>query len=90
MIVEALINLITGIIKLLAIPFNILPDTPQVLRDSVDYYFNVVFNNLDFLNFFVHVDTLKAVALIAIIIWTVDHTYSLLIWIIHKLPLSIN
>lgn len=90
MIIEALINLITVIIKLLAIPFNILPDTPQVLRDSVGYYFNVIFNNLDFLNFFVHVDTLKAVSLIAIIIYTLDKTYSLLLWIIHKLPLSIN
>lgn len=90
MIIEALINLITVIIKLLAIPFNILPDTPQVLRDSVGYYFNVIFNNLGFLNFFVHVETLKSVAIIAIIIYTLDKTYSLLIWIIHKLPLSIN
>ena len=90
MIIEVLINLITVIIKMLALPFSILPDTPQVLRDSVGYYFNIVFNNLDFLNFFVHVDTLKAVALIAIIIWTLDKTYSLLIWIIHKLPVSIN
>lgn len=90
MIVEALINAITGVIKLLVLPFNILPDTPQALRDSVDYYFNLVFDNLDFLNFFVNVSTLKAVALIAIVIWTVDKTYSLLIWIIHKLPIGIN
>lgn len=90
MIVEALINLITVVIKLLAIPFNILPDTPEALVAAVDKYMDLVFNNLDFISFFVNVDTLTNVALIAIVIWTLDNTYSLLIWIIHKLPISIN
>ena len=90
MIIEALINLITVVIKLLAIPFNILPDTPDQLKTAVDYYMNIIFNNLDFISFFVNVDTLKIVALVAIAIWTLDKAYNLLIWIIHKLPLSIN
>lgn len=90
MIVEAIINLITVVIKLLAIPFNILPDTPQALVTAVDYYMDLIFDNLDFISFFVNVDTLKNVAIVAIVIWTIDHTYSLLIWIIHKLPLSIT
>lgn len=90
MIIESLINLITVVIKLLAIPFNILPDTPQALKAALDYYMNIIFNNLDFISFFVNVDTLKTVALVAIAIWTLDKAYNLLIWIIHKLPLSIN
>ncbi|MCI8393301.1 MAG: hypothetical protein HFJ24_05670 [Clostridia bacterium] len=90
MIVEALVNLITVVIKLLAVPFNILPDTPSAVVDAVNYYFDLIFSNLDFLNFFVHVDTLKNVATIAIIVWTVDKTFSLLMWIIHKLPFSIE
>ncbi len=90
MIIEALINAITAVIKLLVIPFNILPDTPEALRVAVDSYFGLVFDHLDFLNFFVNVSTLKSVALIAIIIWTLNKTYSILIWIIHKLPVSIN
>ena len=90
MIVEALINLVTVVIKLLAIPFNILPDTPQQLVDSVNYYMDVIFNNLDFISFFVNVDTLRNVAVIAIAIWTLDKGYSLLIWIMHKLPISVD
>lgn len=90
MIVEALVNLITVVIKLLAVPFNILPDTPSAVVDAVNYYFDLIFSNLDFLNFFVHVDTLKNVATIAIIVCTVDKTFSLLMWIIHKLPFSIE
>lgn len=90
MIIESLVNLITVIIKLLVVPFNILPDTPQGLETAVNYYLDLVFDNLDFISFFVNVGTLKAVALVAIAIWTVNHTYSLLIWIIHKLPFSID
>jgi len=90
MIVEALITAITAVIKLIVIPFNVLPDTPVELKSAVDTYFGLIFNNLDFLNFFVHTSTLKTVALIAIAIWTLDKLYNLLIWIIHKLPVSIN
>lgn len=90
MIVEALVNLITGIIKLLALPFNTLPDTPVALRDTMASYMDMVFNNLDFISFFVNVDTLKRVALIAIGIWTLHHAYDFLVWIIHKLPFSID
>ena len=90
MIVEALVNLFTVVIKLLAVPFNILPDTPEALVNAMDYFMDMIFNNLDFISFFVNVDTLKNVALIAIVIWTVEHGYSLLIWIIHKLPFSIT
>lgn len=90
MIVELLINLITVIIKLLAVPFNILPDTPEVLLNSVNYLFDIIFSHLDFISFFVNVGTLKTVATVAIVIWTVDNGYSLLMWIIHKLPFSIE
>lgn len=90
MILEAIITALTAIIKLLALPFNVLPDTPPALSETIDYYFDLIFNNLDFLNFFVHVETLKTVALIAIAIWTVDKVYNIFIWILHKLPVSIN
>ena len=90
MIVELLINLITVIIKLLAIPFNILPDTPSSLVSAMDYLFDLLFSNLHFINFFVNIDTLKTIAIISIVIWTLDKTYSFLMWIIRKLPFSIN
>ena len=90
MIIEAIVNLITVVVKLLATPFNLLPDTPEGVVAAVNNYLDLIFNNLDFLNFFVNVETLKNVATIAIIVWTVDKTFSLLMWIIHKLPFSIE
>lgn len=90
MIVELLINLITVVIKLLAVPFNILPDTPEALVNAVNYLFDTIFSHLDFISFFVNVSTLKSVASIAIVIWTINHSYNFLLWVIHKLPFSID
>lgn len=90
MIVELLVNLITGIIKLLATPFSILPDTPVALRTAVNGYMDLVFNNLNFIGFFVNINTLKAVAPLAIAIWTLNKTYTFLLWIIRKIPFSIE
>ena len=81
MIIEALINLITVVIKLIAIPFNVLPDTPEVLRTTVTSYMDMIFGNTD---------TLHQVAIIAIAIYTLDKAFNLLMFIIRKLPLSIN
>lgn len=49
---------------------------------------DMIFGNLDFISFFVHTDTLHKVAIIAI--FTVDKAFNLLMFIIRKLPLSIN
>ncbi len=90
MIIEAIFTLLRGVIFLFTIPFNILPKTPQALITAIDYYLDLVFSNLDFISFFVNVGTLKAVALVAVVIWSLDKSYHLLLWIIRKLPLSIN
>ena len=79
MIIEAIVNLVTVLIKMLASPFSILPDTPESLV-----------SHLDFLGFFVNISTLKMVSVVAIAIWTLDHAYHFLMWILHKLPLSID
>ena len=50
----------------------------------------MIFGNLDFISFFVNTDTLHQVAIIAIAIYTVDKAFNLLMFIIRKLPLSIN
>ena len=90
MIIEAIVNLVTVLIKMLASPFSILPDTPESLVNAMDYFFDMVFSHLDFLGFFVNISTLKMVSVVAIAIWTLDHAYHFLMWILHKLPLSID
>lgn len=91
MIIEAIVNGITLIVKVLAYPFNlILPDTPVALRTAMSGYIDMIFDNLGFVSFFVNVETLRTVSLIAIAIWTLQHTYAFLQWVVKKLPFSID
>ena len=87
MIVEVLINAITLLIQFVFGWIN-LPGVPETASSAVDTYFNLIFDNLSFLGFFVHVNTLKNVALISIAIITFSRLYKVCLWIYHKLPIS--
>lgn len=87
MIVEILINAITLLIKFVFGWIN-LPGAPEAASTAIDTYFDLIFNNLSFLGFFVHVSTLKNVALISIAIITFSRLYKVCLWIYHKLPVS--
>lgn len=89
MIIELLLNLIALLIKAVFIFIN-LPQAPPEVQQSVDNYFNLIFDNLDFLGFFVNPSTLSIVSTSAIALWTFSKLYKLTIWIYHKLPISSN
>lgn len=89
MIIELLINLITGLIKII-FGFINLPQAPEGAHVAISGYFDMIFNNLGFLNFFVNVDTLKIVAIVAIAIIAFEKMYKVTMWIYHKLPISSN
>lgn len=89
MIIELLINLITGLIKFI-FGFINLPQAPEGAINSINYYFDLIFDNLNFLGFFVNVNTLKTVALVSIALISFSKLYKLTMWIYHKLPISSN
>lgn len=67
-----------------------LPDFPEAAKTAIDTYMNLIFDNLDFLSFFVNVSTLKIVATVAIALFAFEHIYKIIIWVVHKIPLSID
>ena len=87
MIVEILVNLITVLIKFI-FGFINLPQAPESAKIAISGYFDMIFNNLGFLNFFVNVNTLKTIAILAIAIISFEKLYKLTMWIYHKLPIS--
>ena len=89
MIVELLVNLITALVKVIFFWIN-LPRAPQAAKDAISTYFDMVFNNLGFINFFVNISTLKTIAISAIAIITFVKLYKISMWIYHKLPISSN
>ena len=89
MIIELLFNLISGVIKVIFIFIN-LPQAPQEAQNSINTYFDLIFDNLGFLGFFVRPSTLSTVALVAITLWSFSKLYKVTMWIYHKLPISSN
>lgn len=89
MIVEALMTMCTGIIQLIFSWFT-LPQFPEAAKTAIDTYLNLIFDNLDFLTFFVNVNTLKTVALVAAALYAFEHIYKIMMWVIHKIPISID
>lgn len=89
MIFEALITICSSLIKLLFSWVN-LPAFPEQAKVAIDTYMGYIFDNLDFLSFFVNVSTLKIVAGVAITLYAFEHIYKVIVWVIHKLPLSID
>ena len=87
MIIELLLTLIAFLVKSIFIFIN-LPPFPAEGQVAVNNYFDLIFDNLDFLGFFVHTSTLSIVATLAITLWSFSKLYKVTIWIYHKLPIS--
>lgn len=90
MIIEALVNLVTNLLKVV---FNLLPNIPQLpdgLLSSFDNVMNTIFDNLNLLGIFVRIDTIKILVPLVIIVYNFEHIYHFAIWLIKKIPLSID
>lgn len=89
MILQLIITLCTGIVQLL-FSFVNLPQFPDSAKTAINTYLGYIFDNLDFLSFFVNTSTLKTIAIVAIALFAFEHVYKILVWVIHKIPLSIE
>jgi len=89
MIIEALLDIIGFLVKTIFAFINI-PDMPAEVSEPISQYLNLVFDNLGFLGFFVHINVLKIVAITAIALVTFERLYKITLWIYHKLPISSN
>ena len=90
MIIEALVNLVTALLKVV---FDLLPNVPQFpdsLLASLDRVMTTIFNNLDLLGIFIRIDTIKILVPLVVIAYNFEHIYHFAIWLVKKIPLSID
>lgn len=90
MILKAIFDLILFLLKTI---FGILPNIPQLpnsLLSSLNTVFNTIFNNLGLLGIFVRIDTIKILVPLLIIVVNFEHIYHFTMWIVKKIPLSID
>lgn len=90
MIIKAIFDLILGLLKLV---FGILPNVPQFpdsILTSLNVVFDTIFNNLDLLGLFVRIDTIKILVPLLIVVVNFEKIYHFTMWLIKKLPFSID
>ena len=92
MILELIFTLVKGLLFLVTRIFLVvpIPDMPASAVTAINTFLDKIFSNLDFLSFFVHIDTFKTVPSIAIILYSFEHLYELVRWVWNKLPVSSN
>lgn len=89
MIIEALLNLIVGLVKLLLGWIN-LPDLPEPVTAALDTLFGYMGSALSLLWFFFDRNFVLACVPIVIALINFDKLYSFTMWIIRKLPIGIE
>lgn len=90
MIVKAIFDAILSVLMTI---FNLLPSVPsfpETLLNSLNTVFSTIFDNLGLLGLFVRIDTIKVLIPLLIIAVNFEHIYHFVLWIIKKIPLSID
>lgn len=84
-ILNTLLNGLYYIIDFLFGWINI-PQVPDTIVDSINSFFNLIFNNLSLLGFFVRPTTLKILVPLVIVVINFKYIYKFIMWFLKKLP----
>ena len=90
MVIEWLYAFVIGFLKTL---FGILPNFPSLpvfIISSIDFFVNLIFDNVGLLGFFIRISTIKILVPSIILVINFEKVYNFIIWIIKKIPLSME
>ena len=82
MIIEALFNLVFGLINLI---LNMLPSLPDFDTNLLTNFHNAlqtIFDNTGLLGFFIPIDTIKTLIPLVILVLNFEHIYHFALWVI--------
>lgn len=86
MIIEAILNLLKNLL-FIVFGWISLPAMPEGITSSINSFFDLIFNNLTLLGFFIRPITLQIAVPVLIIILNFDKVYKLTMWILKKIPM---
>lgn len=84
-----LVSLLSIIKLLFDLVFSILPSLPafpESLSSSIEYVLNIVFDTASLIGLFVHLDTVRVLLPLAIVVINFNRIYQIVMWIIKKIP----
>lgn len=88
MVTEALLNLVNKILNGILNILDVLPDFPETLTNSLNQFFDLIFDNLGILSFFIRIDTVKIMVPIVIVVMNFERIYRFIMWIVRKIPVA--
>ena len=86
MIIETILNLLKNLLFTVFSWIN-LPTMPEEITSSIINFFDLIFDNLTLLGFFIRPITFQIAIPVLIIILNFDKIYKLTIWILRKIPM---
>lgn len=86
MIIQAILDLLKGVLFLVFGWIN-LPDMPSDITNTINSFFDLIFNNLDLLGLIMRPTTIKIAIPVLIIILNFSKLYNLTMWILKKIPM---
>jgi len=91
MILEGILSVVTFLISFVLNLLPSLPQFPESFTNAIDTVLTLIFDNGSALiSLFIRPETIVIVIPILIILVNFEYIYKLIMWIVKKLPLSIN
>lgn len=87
MILEGILGLVLTILKIIFTPLPALPQLPETFNNSINTFFNFLFNGANLLDLFVRIDTLKVIGGLVILAITFEQVYIFAMFILKKIPM---
>ncbi|MCI5967274.1 MAG: hypothetical protein MRZ42_02675 [Tenericutes bacterium] len=87
------ISFLSLVFFILNVVFGLLPSIPAMPDNFISYvdqFFDLIFSNSGIVGFFLPIDVVKVALPLVIVITNFDHIYKIIMWIVRKLPISID
>lgn len=90
MVIQALCELVYLILEGILGVMEILPDFPESLVNSLNTFFDLIFDNLSLASFFIRIETVKIIVPLFLAAYNFEYIYKFIMWIVRKIPVSIE
>lgn len=87
MLIESLLSIINIMMNFVLNLIPNLPDLPESITSSVFGFIDLIFDNVGLLGVFAPLSVIKILVPLWLAIEAFDHTYSLIFWVVRKIPI---
>lgn len=87
MIIEGILNIVTGLLYFVLDLLPNIPNLPQELTGAITTVLDLIFDNVGLLDLFLPLNIVKIIIPLWLVVDNFDKIYSIAFWIIKKIPM---